>query len=115
MEVKTERAIAYCILVVCILVGVVCYGAFPERAPDEPVRIMFHSKAGSVLFDHTGHVSESGYGLDCGRCHHDDDDDPQAWGECHEEARSDVFHAQCLGCHEEEQAGPVLCSECHVL
>ena len=119
MDVKTERAIAYCILVVCILVGVVCYGAFPEEAPDEPVRIMFDSTAGSILFDHREHLSESGYGLDCVSCHHEDEDDPAACGDCHDEdadvGRADAFHGQCKGCHEEAEAGPVDCSSCHVL
>lgn len=119
MEVKTERSIAYGILVVCMLLGVVCYGAFPERVPDEPVRLMFKSTAGRVLFDHKGHFSESGYGFDCGLCHHEDEDDPQACGQCHEGetdvGRADAFHGQCKGCHEEEQAGPIKCSGCHVL
>ena len=120
MEVKTERAIAYCIAVVLLVVGVVSYAAYPVEAPEEPVRIMFDSTAGSILFDHRGHLSESGYGYECGSCHHEDEDDPGSCGECHngedsDVSRSDAFHDKCKGCHEEEEAGPVECSACHVM
>jgi hypothetical protein len=119
MEANTRRSIAYCLAVVCFLVGVVCYAAFPEVEPSEPVRIMFDSSAGSVLFNHRGHMSESGYGLDCVSCHHEDEDDPQSCSECHNEeadvSRADALHGQCRGCHEEEDAGPVQCSECHMM
>jgi len=119
MEVKTQRVIAYFIAVVFFVVGIVCYAAFPERVPDEPVRIMFESTAGGVLFSHKVHMSESGYSLDCGVCHHEDEDDPGDCGQCHDGdsdiARVDAFHMQCKGCHEEEDAGPVKCSQCHAM
>ena len=119
MEVKTERAIAYCILVVCLVVGIVCYAGYPVEEPGEPIRIMFSSTAGSVLFDHAGHVSESGYGLECVSCHHEDPDEPTACGECHEAdsdvSRADAFHGQCKVCHEDEGAGPVKCTDCHMM
>ena len=119
MEIKTERAIAYGIGVICLLVGIVCYAALPLPEPEEPVRIMFKSAAGDVLFSHKEHVSESGYGLECVSCHHEDEDDPTACGECHEGdsdvERADAFHGQCKGCHEDEDAGPVQCSDCHVM
>ena len=119
MDVNTRRVIAYVVMVVCFLVGVVCYGAYSGISPDEPVRIMFKSTAGSILFDHKGHLSESGYGIDCGLCHHEDEDDPASCSDCHDGDsdvnRADAFHGQCKGCHEEEDAGPVQCSECHVI
>jgi hypothetical protein len=81
---------------------------------------MFDSTAGSILFDHREHLSESGYGFGCGNCHHEDEDDPGSCGGCHngedsDVNRADAFHGQCKGCHEEEEAGPVECSACHVL
>ena len=119
MDVKTERVIAYGMVVVFLVVGIVCYAGYPSKVPDEPVRIIFESTAGSILFDHAGHVSESGYGLDCWTCHHEDGDDPADCGACHDEdsevSRADAFHGQCKGCHEDEDAGPVQCSACHVL
>ncbi len=119
MGVRTERVFAYCLAGMFFIVGIVCYAAFPESVPDEPVRIMLNSTAGNILFDHKGHTSESGYGLECDACHlHGDEDEPTACGECHEPdsedvKRLDAFHIQCKGCHEDEEAGPVNCNECH--
>ena len=119
MESNTRRLTAYVVCGACFLVGIVCYGAFSEPVPDEPVRIMFKGTAGRVLFDHKAHNSVSGYAIDCGECHHEDADDPGLCSECHD-ADSDVsledaFHGQCRGCHEDEDAGPVQCSACHVI
>ena len=124
MEVKTERLIAYCIAIVLFVVGVVCYAAFPVKAPEEPIRIMLKSTTGNVLFDHKEHASEDGYGIECTDCHHDYEGDgskPEACGECHEPdgedpmKKSEAFHTLCQGCHEEEGSGPTRCSECHVM
>ena len=123
MEVKTERIVAYGLTIVLFVVGIVCYAAFPLKAPEEPVRIMFKSTAGSILFDHKVHASTSGYGIACVDCHHnleDEGEKPAACGDCHEidsedpVKRSDAFHTQCQGCHEDSGAGPVDCSACHV-
>ncbi len=124
MELKTERLIAYCLTMVFFIVGVVCYAAFPIKAPEDPIRIMFKSTAGNILFDHKGHVSEDGYGLECVDCHHEFEDEggkPEACGECHDVdgedsmKRSEVFHMQCIDCHRDSGGGPVECSECHAM
>ncbi len=127
MEVKNERILAYCLLVILFSVGVVCYAAFPEKKPDQPIRIMFKSTAGNVLFDHKVHTSESGYALECVDCHHDMEEGEEkatACGECHgpeaEEEddppkRSDAFHQQCIGCHEDDGTAPAKCEECHFM
>jgi len=126
MELKREKIIAFCAAITLFIVGVVCYAAFPESQPEEPVRIMLKSTAGKILFTHGVHTSEDGYGFDCIECHHFWDEDsgekPVSCGECHmrdsEEdspMRSDAFHLQCTGCHEDDGSGPVVCSDCHVL
>ena len=124
MDQKTERIIAYSLASILFIIGLLCYTAFAKKAPEQPIRIMFKSTAGKILFDHKEHASESGYGLDCNDCHHDleeEGDRPQACGECHgtddDDApkRSDAFHDQCKGCHEDGDSGPVECSECHVM
>ena len=124
MEVKTERIIAYSLAIILFVVGVVCYAAFPKKTPEEPVRIMFKSSAGNILFDHIGHASPDGYGFECSDCHHnleDDGETPSACGECHEAEgedpikKSEAFHMQCIGCHEDADSGPVKCSGCHVM
>lgn len=144
MAPNKELRLAYGLMVVLFVVGVITYAAFPAKTPDVPIRLMFKAVAGKVLFDHKTHTAESGYGLSCQDCHHHpaDDDaalracgdchnlpekDPQfteACAECHEPEdiegtemvkRGDAFHAQCIGCHKEYGAGAAECAECHVL
>ena len=123
MEIKTERMIAYCLGILLFLVGVVCYAAFPQDQPETPIRIMFKSTGGNVLFDHKAHTSEDGYGFECIDCHHamDEGEKPVSCGECHvaddEDVlkRSDALHTQCKDCHAEDGSGPGDCFECHML
>ncbi|MGD2125334.1 MAG: cytochrome c3 family protein [Desulfobacteraceae bacterium] len=123
MDVRTEKLVAYAIAIILLVVAVVCYAAFPHKAPEQPIRIMLKNTAGNVLFNHKAHTSEEGYGFGCMECHHDLDEEgarPLACGECHEPdseevKRSDAFHTQCKGCHDDGGAGPVDCSGCHVL
>lgn len=126
MEAKKEKSIAYLLAVILLVIGVASYAAYPNRAPEQPVRIMFTNIAGSVLFDMKEHNSDMGYGYACVDCHHELEEDPKAkpslCGECHNEKgdksemkREDAFHGQCQKCHEQSGLGPVECNECHVL
>lgn len=126
MALKKEHRFAYVLAVVLLVVGVVSYAAFPSKPPQRPVRIMFDSIAGKVLFDHKAHTSDSGFGLSCSDCHHTlevGETDATACLECHapqsEDAdvpkRSEAFHQQCIRCHQEIEAGPVACASCHTL
>jgi hypothetical protein len=123
MDLKTEKIIAYCLAIGLFVVGVVCYAAFPVKAPEEPIRIMLKNTAGNVLFDHKMHTSEDGYGYGCVDCHHlweNDGKKPEACGECHMTdgedpiKRSEAFHQQCIGCHENDGTAPTLCAACHI-
>lgn len=123
MKVQTEQIVAYALGIILLVVGIVCYAAFPVETPDQPIRIMFKSTTGNILFDHKVHAAKSGYGIACSDCHHNlenEGDKPPACGECHEVdgedpiKRSDAFHQNCRGCHEDGSAGPVECSACHV-
>ena len=144
MTSNKKLKIVYGIIIYLMLVGVLCYAAFPVKAPEEPIRLMYKVTAGKVLFDHQAHTSDTGYGLSCFDCHHhpaDDDAALVACGECHystegaalppekcsdchevEEIkdaeilkRSDAFHKGCIMCHQDIEAGPVECSSCHVI
>ena len=70
MTPKRELQIAYSLIIVFLFVGVISYAAFPAKTPDEPIRLMYKTVAGKVLFDHKTHLSDSGYGLACQDCHH---------------------------------------------
>jgi hypothetical protein len=135
MTPKKELQLAYGLIIILFLVGVISYAAFPAKTPDQPVRIVYKGIAGKVLFDHKTHASEAGYGLSCSDCHHHPEDDetslracgdchqvpaegqefPEACLECHEAdeiegteiiTKTDAFHTQCEQCHQESGAGP---------
>jgi len=126
---KIELKLAYGLAICFLIVAALCYAAFPAKAPDEPVRLMFNVTAGKVLFDHKTHRADTGYGISCGECHHtlseDEYANAQSCSECHDPdegdeevpKRGDAFHRQCTGCHEEYGAGPLKkeCSACHVM
>ena len=108
---------------VLLAVGLVCYTAFAKKAPEEPLRIMFKTAGGKVLFSHKTHFSDAGYAFECNTCHHmleNEGDKPVSCGECHladgEDAPklSDALHKQCIGCHKDSGSGPVECSACHM-
>ncbi len=140
MTSKKHRMIVYSVAIPLLFIAIVCYAAFPIEAPEEPIRLMYQTNAGKVLFDHQTHTGEKGYGLDCYDCHHHTPDDeagliscgachvpnpeegviPEGCLECHEEEevedseypkRSDAFHQQCMQCHEEFEKGPTSKSE----
>jgi len=144
MASKQKIKLVHGLVIYFLVVGVLCYAAFPASPPETPMRIMYKVTAGKVLFDHFAHTSESAYGLACWDCHHhppDDDAALMACGECHattEDAvqppdaclechdvediedtempkRSDAFHAQCIECHQDFDAGAVECAACHVI
>ena len=130
-----ERKLAYFLAGILLVMGIICYAAFPVKAPEVPIRIVFNAVAGNVLFAHQTHASATGYGIACQECHHHPPGDevepiacsachqipeegqkaPQACLDCHDITEvedtefikaSDAFHMQCIGCHEEFGKGP---------
>ena len=118
---------AYAVAVCLLVLGAISYAAFPLKAPEEPLRLMFDVAAGNVLFNHKIHTAAEGYGLSCGECHHtlseDEYENAESCSECHEldegdeemPKRADAFHLQCINCHKDYEAGPVVCRGCHAL
>jgi hypothetical protein len=127
MAFKKDAQLIFRYTIVLLIVGVLCYAAFPQKVPDEPVRIVMNNLGGKVLFDHKTHASPgTGYGLECSDCHHnilDDGGEPEACEDCHEKNsesipnRTDAFHQQCDGCHLDFDIGPEesnkRCAMCH--
>ena len=140
MTSKKHRMIVYGVAVQLLLIAIVCYAAFPVKTPEEPIRLMYQTNAGKVLFDHQIHTGEKGFGLNCFDCHHHPPDDeealiacgechlaapeegivPASCTECHDESdvedaeypkRSDALHQQCRQCHEEYEKGPAFSSD----
>jgi hypothetical protein len=146
MNLKKELRAAYIMAAVLLIVGVASYAALFAREPEkDPVRLMFKTDAGKVLFQHQLHTQASGYGVSCNDCHHHPEDDEaalRACGDCHGKdekmteatlktctechetdeiqdtkmvKRADAFHTQCIECHKDFEKGPVECSDCHVM
>ncbi|HBN25872.1 MAG TPA: cytochrome C [Desulfobacteraceae bacterium] len=124
MTSKKELILAYSLIIIFFIIGVLSYAAFPAKSPDKPVRLMFKGVAGKVLFSHKLHTNDAG----CSDCHHnleEDETSPESCGSCHEPEMEDedvpnrtaAFHSQCIGCHQENEAGPQEkeCSLCHVM
>lgn len=136
MAAKNDAKNVYLAAVVLLIVGVFCYAAFPSKAPEEPLRVVYSgNNAKQVLFHHDRHFEI--YGASCGDCHHhppgedynvscgechlqaeaQDETPPQACLDCHDEedpevtdsemlAKTDAFHNQCGACHESFDKGP---------
>lgn len=143
MTSKRQLLITYGLAIHLLLIAIICYAAFPQASPETPVRLMYQTVAGKVLFDHDTHTSASGYGAACMDCHHHPSDEGEALracGDCHQTVpegeafpasclechdadeiegsevigSGDAFHGQCIQCHTEFEAGPEKCSGCHV-
>jgi hypothetical protein len=131
MTSKNETKLGYVIAVVCLVVGVLLYGTLPAEPPETPVRLMFQSAAGKVLFDHQIHMDR--YGLSCSDCHHADENDsalPVSCSDCHQieaeyvpalgaggkfnhDAHSMDFGFDCADCHHMGTEGASHCGDCH--
>ena len=106
MNSKNELQLAFRLAIILLVAGLFCYAAFPVTPPEKPVRLAFQTKAGKVVFDHKAHLSDTGYGLNCGDCHHHTGE-----GEAETET-----HGNCGICHArpEKMAGvSQTCNECH--
>ena len=121
MTSKSERTLGFFLAAILLVVGVICYAGFAMKPPEEPVRLMFQTTAGSVLFDHKTHASDSGYGIACDDCHHEQQEGTMSCSgeDCHGPESGvtigDAMHTNCKGCHETNGAGPVECGACHVM
>jgi hypothetical protein len=103
MNLKTEKYIAFYAAAVLFACGVVCYAAFPEKKPETPVRAMFNSTTGNVLYFHKEHASKidiENYALECIDCHHQ-------WVKAE---TGDILYLQ-----KDDTTGekPIACRECH--
>ena len=119
MTSKRDLNIAIFMMIIFLITGIVCYASFSSPVPDEPMRIMFQTKAGKVLFNHSVHSSE--YADNCLECHHLTSFPPDFnCSECHFKkgdammlSREDALHRQCIDCHNDMGADPVECNLCH--
>ena len=130
MDSKKELRIAFIMAGILFVVGVFSYAAFSAKAPEgDPIRMMFYTSAGKVLFQHELHTAPSGYGVSCYDCHHHPEEDEsaiRACRDCHgsEEGISETALETCMECHDEDEiedaemvkrsdAAHTQCGDCH--
>jgi hypothetical protein len=135
MTSEKHRMIMYGVTILLLAIAIVSYAAFPVKTPEEPIRLMYHTNAGNVLFDHQTHASAQGYALSCVDCHHlhaGEEIEPVSCAMCHPPRpdrlaiadscldchmmdeiespqimkRSEALHEQCMSCHEQYGKGP---------
>lgn len=124
-----SNQIALLLLVVSLVVGVVAFYYQDAKAPpEEPVRVVYESKGGLVIFDHAAHTSRMEN--DCWACHHSDGDEEEKENcrDCHAFNDIPILHAyhqkgedyvdddtyqSCMSCHEEKGKDPTNCKGCH--
>ena len=61
MTSKKHRLIVYGVAVQLLLIAIVCYAAFPVKTPEQPIRLMYQTNAGKVLF-HDGERHHNRFG-----------------------------------------------------
>jgi hypothetical protein len=129
MTSNKELKLAYCLTIILLLVGVICYAANPVETPKDPIRKMYKTSAGKVLFTHKVHRVETGYGVACIDCHHHNEDDEEdnfkACGDCHTAEIPKTVPQKCLECHDAageveehhpktvDESEPRACNDCH--
>ena len=124
-----SNRIAYLLLLITLVVGVVAfYYREAQAPPEEPVRVFYDSKGGYVIFDHAAH--SDWLEEDCTVCHHEDGEEerPENCRTCHEENDIPMMHAyhqkgedyidedmfqSCMSCHESNGRSPDNCKGCH--
>lgn len=137
MSDKKERKVAYVIALVCLVVGIVCYAALPDRSQEEPVRVYYECTGENVMFDHQIHNRD--YKLECLDCHHKiaqgEDSSHPSCSSCHtaesslipalgegglfdHDTHSQYYGLSCTDCHHmynpESGTSPQKCNACHM-
>ena len=118
---KIKKFLPYFIIISLSLVGILGY---LSKDTGSPVRVLFRTKGGNVIFSHKTHLSD--YGIECVKCHHDTGKKEYDCRKCHSKGTdhdnlcSDrAIHKQCIGancidCHKEETGmDEKNCKACH--
>jgi len=98
------------ITVILLAIGAFSYilSSYSTKAQNnEPVRILYKTPGGKVLFDHKTHTSEMKYGLSCTDCHHHPQDEEEAIRSCNDchlyPDKATAVHPTCMDCHDQEE------------
>lgn len=110
-----QLQISVWITAILLVVGILIYifTAFADKKSDAnqeekpPIRVLYNTPSGKVLFDHKAHTSETKYGLSCIDCHHHPEDEEEAIRSCNDchvyPNKETTVNPTCLDCHEEDE------------
>ena len=120
---QIEKKLPLVIIAVCAVIGIIGYSL---ESTGNPIRVLFKTKGGPVVFDHRAHLDE--YYLECNKCHHEEGNDEKIMNcrECHNRGNEDykdicedrAIHklcvgANCIDCHNENDMDTGDCKSCH--
>lgn len=115
MTSKKQLKLSIWIAAILLVVGTLIYifTALAEKKPHTdlektpPIRVLYDTTNGKVLFDHKTHTSETKYGLTCQDCHHhppeDEEEAIRSCNFCHLYNKEKTPYPNCLLCHDEEE------------
>jgi hypothetical protein len=112
MTSKKQLQLAKWATIILLIVGLISYifTAYAKKSREsqvhEPIRILYKTPGGNVLFDHKIHTLETKYGLSCTDCHHHPEDEEEAIRSCNfchlYPTKDTSTHPNCLDCHDQE-------------
>lgn len=120
---RIEKKLPIIIIIICAVLGI--YG-YTLESSGNPIRVLFKTKGGPVVFDHRMHLED--YGFECASCHHELYTDEKIWNcrKCHSKEVEEyqgicddrAIHKQCIGancidCHKESGLDTDDCKSCH--
>ena len=120
------KRFALALIIVLAIIGIIGYSI---KSSGSPIKVLFKTKGGIVIFDHRIHSSKNEYNIKCQMCHHNMEDEKSALGwkcrichgpgkECDLCCEDDPVHKQCIGsncinCHKQEGMDASDCNLCH--
>lgn len=122
---RIKKSLTEIIIITFTILGIVGYSI---TSSDPPIRVLFKTKGGNVIFDHEAHSSTDEYNIKCDSCHHETDSDEKTMNcrQCHRAGSEDYdsicddrsIHKQCIGancidCHKDEGIDVGDCKICH--
>jgi len=120
---RFEKIFAIILIVGLVVVGVVGYSI---KTTGSPIRVLFKTKGGMVIFDHREHKGE--YDIKCSSCHHeaDSEDSNIEWNcrSCHSIGMENYLICEdnpphkcigsnCIDCHTKNGIDTTDCKACH--
>ena len=121
-----NKTIKYLPALIIAIFAILALIGYTQEESGSPVRVLFKTQGGAVIFGHQTHASD--YGIECVKCHHKNDLTGENKYDCRFCHRSGTdydklcdsrpIHKQCIGancidCHNESGMDTKDCKSCH--